>query len=150
TGLAAGVHTLSLELLNLTDTNSGDFFSATVQEIPASIGAGQDFLEPNDNQEGGVCNEIGPGQALWANLSSASDRDVLRIPSDCTIAHATIHIVVTGGAVMDVLDEKNGGAELATNVTSFDHTDPTFTGDDLAIFVHSGSPRQYKFSWSFT
>ena len=152
TGLAAGTHTLSLDILNLTANNSGDFYSATVQEIPASIGPGQDFLEPNETQPQQVdaCNEIGPGESFYANLATASDQDWFRLPRDCNIAHATIHRVLTGGAVMDVFDNNNGGAQLATNVTSFDHADPTFGGDDLTIHVHSGSPRQYKFTWSYT
>lgn len=153
TGLAAGAHTLTLALLNLTDTNTGDFFSATVQEIPASIGPSQDFLEPNDgqNQQVAACYEIGPGQSFYANLSTASDNDWFRLPSDCNIPHATIHVLLTGGVVMDVYDNNlPGSPQVATGVTSFDHADPGFAGDDLTMHVRSGSPKQYKFSWSYT
>jgi len=51
---------------------------------------------------------------------------------------------------MDVFDNNNGGAQVAANVTSFDHKDPTFGGDDFTIHVYSGGPKQYKFTWSFT
>jgi len=150
--LGSGQHTLSLDLLNLTAQNSGDYFSATVQEIPAAIGAGGDLLEPDDTQAQQVdaCNTVGPGESFYANLSTASDQDWFRLPSDCTIGNATIHLALTGGAVMDVFDNNNGGAQLAANVMSFDHKDPTFAGDDLTIHVYASGPKQYKFTWSFT
>ena len=150
--LGSGQHTLSLALLNLTAQDSGDYFSATVQEIPAAIGPGGDLLEPDDTQAQQVdaCNTVGPGESFYANLSTTSDQDWFRLPSDCTIGNATIHLVLSGGAVMDVFDNNNGGAQLAANVTSFDHKDPTFAGDDLTIHVHASGPKRYKFTWSFT
>ena len=123
-----------------------------MEEIPGAIGFGQDFLEPNETQAQQVdaCNVVLPDQSFYASLSTASDQDWFRLPGDCTISPATIHLVLTGGAVMDVCDNNSGGVQVATNVTSFDRANPTFQSDDLTIRVHSGSARQYKFTWSFS
>ena len=91
-----------------------------------------------------------PDQSFYASLHAASDQDWFRLPFDCTISPATIHLVLTGGAVMDVYDNNSGGVQVAANVTSFDHANPTFQSDDLTIHVHSGAARQYKFTWSFS
>ena len=71
TGVGSGQHTLTLDFLNLTATNEGDYFSATVEEIPGAIGFGQDFLEPNETagQQVDACNVVLPDQSFYASLS---------------------------------------------------------------------------------
>jgi hypothetical protein len=149
TGLSAGAHTLRLDFLNLTTTDSSDFYTAIVEETAAAVGAGQDFLEPNDTRPNqvDVCDSVLPDQAFWANTSTATDEDWYRL--DCNPSNVTTTLTLTGGALMDVYDNNNSGVLVASNVTSYSHQ-AFAVPDDFTIRVHSASAVQYKFVWSYS
>jgi hypothetical protein len=153
TGIPAATHTLSLTIgpgTGNTQTDSTDYFTATVEETPASIGLGQDAFEPDDSGPGAdLCNGAnsifdGGVRSLYATISPAGDVDWYHLYCDYPGgATTTTKFVVSGGAVMDVYINN---ALAASNVTSFQHTSLNY--DDYAIRVHAANPTQYRFSWT--